>query len=257
MAGMHAPLVGRTGLMGRALLATLALAPSVLTACGESAVAPPPQPPAPVASAVAPADSAPAPAPSASAAAYKDPTESDGPIRLTPLFGAAGSPPPTFPAATASDLGCLGRATVVGDNAKDYPAVVSACGAPTGLAEYTKPVSGMLQSAFDKQDSYVVALAGGYCYRVFATGDQSIFDLGLSITPVAGGKTTEDGARGSVAMLDNDRPLCVDQGGDYAINLAIEGMGYGGYTLGVWARPKQDADAGSPASASARPKKKK
>jgi hypothetical protein len=90
---------------------------------------------------------------------------------------------------------------------------------------------------------------------VIATGDQSIFDLGLSIAPVAGGKTTEDGARGSVAIIDNDQPLCVDTSGDYAIKLEIEGMGYGGYTLGVWARPKPDADAGSPASPS--PKKKK
>jgi hypothetical protein len=237
----------------RALLATLVLAPSV-TACGESAVAPPPQPPPPVAPGITTPAPAPAPAPSASAAPYKDPTESDAPIRLTPLFGAAGAggPPPTFPVATTGDIGCLGRATVVGDGAKDYPSVVNACGAPTGLAEYTKPVSGMLHAALDKQDSYVVSLAAGYCYRVFATGDQSIFDLGLSITPVAGGKKTEDGARGSVAILDNDQPLCVDKGGDYAINLEIEGMGYGGYTLGVWARPKQEADAGSPAS----PKKK-
>jgi hypothetical protein len=254
MAAMHASLVG---LMGRALLATLVLAPLV-AACGESAVAPPPQPPPPVAPGITTPAPAPAPAPSASAAPYKDPNESDTAIRLTPLFGTSGAPP-AFPAATTSDLGCLGHATLVGDNAKDYPAVASACGAPTGLAEYTKPVSGMLHSTFDKQDSYVVALAAGYCYRVIATGDQSIFDLGLSITPVAGGKTTEDGARGSVAILDNDQPLCVDTSGDYAINLEIEGMGYGGYTLGVWARPKPAADAGSPAKpgASASPKKKK
>jgi hypothetical protein len=236
------------------LVATLVLAPS-LVACGESAVAPPPQPPPPVAPGITTPAPTPTPAPAASAAPYNDPNESGGPIRLTPLFGAAGSPLPTFPAATTSDIGCLGRATLVGDNAKDYPSVVTACGAPTGLAEYTKPVSGMLHSTLDKQDAYVVSLAGGYCYRVFATGDQSIFDLGLSITPAAGGKTTEDGARGSVAILDNDQPLCVDKSGDYAINLEIEGMGYGGYTLGVWARPKPDADAGSPKAPSTKKKK--
>jgi hypothetical protein len=206
------------------LLLGLPLFVASTVACGPT---PPVQtPPPPPTGATAP-----------TAANYKDPTESEAPIRMTPLFG-AGAPAPTFPKATLSDIGCLGQATLTGDHDKDYPLVVKACGTPTGLAEYAKPVTGMLHSMFDKHDSYVVALAPGYCYRVLAVADQSIFDLGLSVQPVAGGPATQDGARGSVAMVDDDKPLCVDVGGDYAITLAIEGMGYGGYTLGIWARPK-------------------
>jgi hypothetical protein len=222
------------------LLLTIAIGP-FCAACGSS---PPAQAPSPPASTTSNEGAAPAPQPPSTPAAtpptaadYKDPTESNGAIRLTPLFtvGAAAS---LFPKATMSDIGCLAQVKITGKHEKDFPAVVAACGAPTGLAEYAKPVTGMLHSMLDTHDSYVVALAPGYCYRVLAVGDQSIFDLGLSVQPVAGGPATEDGARGSVAMIDNDKPLCVDKAGDYAITLAIDGMGYGGYTLGVWARPK-------------------
>jgi hypothetical protein len=240
MASLHAPRA-----VALALPFTLAIA-----ACGASdTTQTPPAAPVPAASAAPP--SAPdmpvvTPAPVASAApavdagppapAYADPEESADAIKLTPLF-TPGKAAPKAPAAKVQDAGCVPKVATKGDAAKDYAALTNFCGAPAGLVPYTKAVHGMLSATMDKTDTYVLPLAAGYCYRLFGTSDQTIFDLGLELAPAAGGAKIEDGEKGNVAVIDGDKAVCIDKTADYAITVDVESNGDGAYMFGVWARP--------------------
>ena len=171
--------------------------------------------------------------------AYVDEAEQVEPIAMSPLFDSS-APPSSFPKATVGDIGCLGQATLTGDHARDYDAIVAACGAPTGLREYVRPAAGKLHYARDQRDSYAIRLLGGYCYRFFAVSDATIFNLNLRVRTPGGARTVEDRTSSPVAVIESDAPWCVspENAGDYRVELEVEGPGFGGYEFGVWARPK-------------------
>jgi hypothetical protein len=134
-------------------------------------------------------------------------------------------------------MGCLAKATTTGHYGADYASLVAACGAPTGFAEYVHPVSGDLHGASDRTDRYAVKLAGGYCYRVFAAGDATIIDLNVRVRSASGTPVAADTTSASIAVAGNT-PFCVEKTEDYALDVEVNGPGFGSYEVGVWARPE-------------------
>jgi hypothetical protein len=167
---------------------------------------------------------------------YVDPTESVQPIALSPLFDAS-LPRSSFPSPTAGNLGCSGQAAPTGDHARDYESLAAACGAPTGLREYTKPLSGQLHHVHDQRDEYRVHLPAGFCFRVLAASDATIFDLGVRLLGPKGEPIAADATASPLAVA-GDEPICVADEGDYRVVVEMNGPGFGGYTFGLWGRPQ-------------------
>ncbi|HEX4341444.1 MAG TPA: hypothetical protein VH062_36295 [Polyangiaceae bacterium] len=165
-----------------------------------------------------------------------DPDESPVAIRLTPLF--TKQKPPHFPRATVSDRDCWQDLELSGDASKDYASLVSRCGTPTGVAEYASPAKGHLHHKHDQRDSFKLQLARGYCYRYFAVADSSIDDLDILVERYGGDLVGDDDTRGQVAIIQSDKPWCMDDDVDYDFEVAVNGKGQGNYLIGVWARPK-------------------
>jgi hypothetical protein len=165
-----------------------------------------------------------------------DPDESPVAIRLTPLF--TKNKPPKFPKATIGDRECWQEMELSGDAAKDYASLIARCGAPTGVAEYVHPAKGHLHHKHDQRDSFKLALEKGYCYRYFAVADSTIDDLDILVTRYGGDMVGDDQTKGQVAIIQSDKPWCMDDDADYDFEVAVNGQGQGNYMLGVWARPK-------------------
>jgi hypothetical protein len=203
---------------------TYAVISSFLVACAAAA---PPPPASAITGAPLPV-AAPHPA---------DVTESAEPIRLTPLFGLE-APDSSFPPKTTGDLACLGEESDTGDHVKDFASLVGACGAPTGMREYVKAVSGELHYGSDERDTFLVRLRRGFCYRFFAVGDRAMGDLDCRVTRAGGALVAADATASPTAVVSSDEPWCGADDGDYLIDLVVGPPGFGGYTFGVWARPK-------------------
>jgi hypothetical protein len=235
---------------GTLALVGLGAALAICAACGGSEspppVSPPSAPPPPPVETIAvavtpvPASSSPA-APQAPTAddadpPLDDPNESTGPIALVLELDKAKA---RFPKKTKPDAQCWAEVAATGDHTKDYAAIVGACGAPTGLAEYAKPVEGKLHHARDPEDVFTMPVRAGYCYRYFAIADATIADLDLLIEKKGGALVGDDKTNGPFAIIDADEPWCQNEDQDVEFHLKVDGPGKGGYTFGVWARPKR------------------
>jgi hypothetical protein len=194
-------------------------------------------PPPPVAPPIAPAAAPPPPAPSPAAEAWSDPNEKPDGFVLAPLFDKKKSKA-SFPKKTANDADCWATVGVTGDHTKDYAAIVAACGAPTGLAEYVHPIEGKLHHLHDPRDVYKISLLGGYCYRYFAVADSGIADLDLLIEKPGGALVGDDKTNSPIAIIESDKPWCVDEDQTLEFHVQVDGPGSGGYLFGAWARPK-------------------
>jgi hypothetical protein len=211
-----------------------------ITACGgEQSASSVPKTPEKVASKdVVIAKSAPSTAKAASDDDAKpaDPDESPIAIRMTPLF--TKQKPPRFPKATVGDRDCWQDLELSGDAGRDYAALIARCGTPTGVAEYAHPAKGHLHHKHDQRDSFKLQLARGYCYRYFAVADSSIDDLDILVERYGGDLVGDDDTRGQVAIIQSDKPWCMNDDVDYDFEVAVNGKGQGNYLIGVWARPQ-------------------
>jgi hypothetical protein len=208
------------------------------SACASSA---PPPPAAALAQAPAAAPAAPPAAPPANPPAavdaYDDPGELNDPETMTPLFGKDSRP--TFPKATTTERECWQTIQISGDAKKDFDALVSKCGAPTGSVQYVAPVVGKLHYTHDKRDTFNVKIQGGLCYRFFGVADGTIQDLDILIERANGDLVGDDKTNGPVAIIDMDKNWCMDTDGDFRFKVEVDGTGTGNYAFGVWARPKK------------------
>jgi hypothetical protein len=229
-------------LHGRAALASLVV---LLTACG--AAKPPPDAPAPTHSPTAAAPSSPPPVAAASASAaaspptepaWSDPDEKPDGFVLTTLFDKK-KPRASFPKKSAGDADCFTTVSPTGKHAQDYVALAAACGAPTGLLEYVAPVEGKLHNVHDPVDIYKISLLGGFCYRYFAVADAGIADLDLLIEKPGGALVGDDKTNSPIAIIDGDKPWCIAEDQTLEFHVKVDGPGSGGYSFGVWARPKR------------------
>ena len=202
-------------------------------------------PAAPEAPAAAPSGPGPAPAsaaaPSAVASAadgpLDDPNEKPGPIPMVPEFDKSRAKA-SFPKKAKPDSQCWADVPATGDHAKDYAAIVAACGTPTGLVEYARPVEGKLHHKHDPADVFTMPVLAGYCYRYFAIADATITDLDLLIEKKGGALVGDDKTNGPFAIIDGDQSWCQDEDQNLEFRVKVDGPGKGGYTFGVWARPK-------------------
>jgi hypothetical protein len=233
------------GILGRGVLGALGIG---LAACGGGSAPPPTTSAAPAASASvavsAPAPSSgAAPAPVASVATadadppLDDPNEQSGPIAMAPEFDKKKAKS-SFPKKASSDAQCWAQVSASGDHAKDFEAIVAVCGTPTGLVEYAKPVEGKLHHKYDPDDVFTMPVLAGYCYRYFAVADATIADLDLLIEKKGGALVGDDKTNSPVAIIDTDQPWCQDEDQNLEFHVKVDGPGKGGYTFGVWARPK-------------------
>jgi hypothetical protein len=147
-------------------------------------------------------------------------------------------PKASFPKKSKPDAQCWAQVSVTGDNVKDYAAIVAACGSPTGLAEYAKPVQGKLHHKYDPVDVFTMPVLAGYCYRYFAIADSTISDLDLLIEKKGGALVGDDKTNSPFAIIDTDQPWCQDEDQNLEFHVKVDGPGKGGYTFGVWARPQ-------------------
>lgn len=220
---------------------------SILAACALGALACASQTQRPAASAppattpastlsVAVAAAAPATPPPA-VEAYDDPNELHDPEVMTPLF--TKETRPAFPKATISEHDCWQTIHISGDAKKDFDALVSSCGTPTGSVQYVTPVVGKLHHVHDKRDTFNVKIQGGLCYRFFGVADGSIQDLDILIERANGDLVGDDRTNGPVAIIDTEKNWCMDNDGDFRFKVEVDGTGTGNYAFGVWARPKK------------------
>jgi len=144
----------------------------------------------------------------------------------------------SFPKKAKPDASCWAQVPVTGDHTKDYAAIVAACGTPTGLVEYAKPVEGKLHHKHDPSDVFTMPVLAGYCYRYFAIADSTITDLDLLIEKKGGALVGDDKTNSPYAIIDGDNSWCQEEDQSLEFHVQVDGPGKGGYTFGVWARPK-------------------
>jgi hypothetical protein len=172
----------------------------------------------------------------AEAAPHDDPNEKEGAIDLVTLVDRAQKP--TFPKQTVGDHECLKELSFSGHHKADYATLVAKCGTPTGMLEYTKPAEGRLHAKHDKRDEFKFKVQKNMCYRYFAVADDGIKDIDIIVLK-KGALIASDRTEQPVAVIDTEKLWCVDEDMDLQFNIEVDGRGAGGYTFGVWTRPKK------------------
>jgi hypothetical protein len=172
----------------------------------------------------------------AEAAPHDDPNEKPGPIVL-PNLVERGAPKASFPKAKVGDHECLKGLPLAGKHKDDYATIVNACGTPTGMMQYTTPAEGRLHAKLDQKDHFQLKVFKNMCYRYFAVGDDGIKDIDIVITK-KGALVAMDKTDNQIAVIESDKLWCVDDDMDLDFAVVIDGPGAGGYTFGVWTRPK-------------------
>ncbi len=171
----------------------------------------------------------------AEAAAHHDPNEKEGVIDLEALVPKGAKT--AWPKQTVGDHDCLKELAFVGKHQADFKTLLDKCGTPTGMVEYVKPHEGRLHAKHDKRDEFRVKVQKGMCYRYFAVGDEGIKDIDIIVLK-KGALYAMDKTEHSVAVIDTEKLWCVDEDMDLQFNIEVDGRGAGGYTFGVWTRPK-------------------
>ena len=147
-------------------------------------------------------------------------------------------PKPSFPKPTSTEEACWKDIDLSGKHKKDYATIIERCGAPTGLVEYAQPVLGHIHHVKDKRDSFKLKLKGGLCYRYFAAADDTVEDLDILVETTAGALVADDKTKSPVAIIEATKSWCQTEDIEYVFHIEVDGPGKGGYTFGVWARPK-------------------
>jgi hypothetical protein len=172
----------------------------------------------------------------AEAAPHDDPNEKEGAIDLVALVDRAQKP--AFPKQTVGDHECLKELSFSGHHKADYATLIAKCGTPTGMLEYTKPAEGRLHAKHDKRDEFKLKVQKNMCYRYFAVADDGIKDIDIIVLK-KGALIATDRTEQPVAVIDTEKLWCVDEDMDLQFNIEVDGRGAGGYTFGVWTRPKK------------------
>lgn len=157
-------------------------------------------------------------------------TSADGSVILEPL------PATDYPKASVKDADCSKGIGYTGNASKDYAELTSKCGAPTGLKEYAKTVTGKFDGSH-LRDVYTFKMKGGFCYRFFAVADDTVTGLDVRVQRPEGDLVSMAASKSFVTIMDPDRVWCKTH--DCEFRLVVETTsGKGNYSFGVWARPK-------------------
>ena len=163
-----------------------------------------------------------------------DPNESAVHIPMTVTMASK----PSFPKATSTEEACWKDIELSGKHKTDYAMIVERCGTPTGLVEYAQPVVGRIHHTKDKRDSFELKLKGGLCYRYFAAADDTVEDIDILVETTGGALVADDKTKSPVAIIEATTAWCQKDDIEYVFHIEVDGPGKGGFTFGVWARPK-------------------
>jgi hypothetical protein len=97
---------------------------------------------------------------------------------------------------------------------------------------------GKIHHTADKRDSFKLKLKGGLCYRYFAAADDTVEDLDILVETTDGALVADDKTKSPVAIIEASKAWCQSDDVEYVFHIEVDGAGKGGYTFGVWARPK-------------------
>lgn len=158
----------------------------------------------------------------------------DGILPLENLQLTAGS----FPSGSNNDAACTSGVGLTGKYEKDYEAVSAACGTGTGMKEFVRRASGLL-NAEHKRDTYAFKMLGGYCYRFFVVGEPTLSQMNVYVNRPNGSLLSLISTKQSVALLDPKEPWCKKHDREFHIVVEAKGGAAGQYTFGIWARPKK------------------
>jgi hypothetical protein len=147
-----------------------------------------------------------------------------------------------FPKQLEADATCWKTVELRGDHDKDYEALMSRCGEPTGMLPYTRPVESRLHDVRggdkkDPRDFLSVRVREGMCYRFYAVADEAMVDLDMHIYKGGGALVAVVETRSPALIVQSRAPLCPDHTEDWLLELDVNANGTGRYRLGVWARP--------------------
>lgn len=144
----------------------------------------------------------------------------------------------TFPSAVGSDAACTSGVGLTGAYDKDYDAVAAACGAGTGMKEFVRRASGVL-NAEHQRDTYRFKMLGGYCYRFFVVGEPSLSQINVFVNRPNGALLSLISTKQGVAILDPKEPWCKKHDREFHIVVEAKTGSSGQYNFGIWARPNK------------------
>jgi hypothetical protein len=171
----------------------------------------------------------------AEAAAAPPVTAADGSTVLENLIKKE-TPASAFPKATTTDAACSKGIGYTGASLKDYPELAKQCGTGTGMNEFVKPVVGKLGPGHP-HDVYAFKMLGGFCYRFFAVGDDSLQGIKIRVQRPEGALLSMAASKSFVAIMNPDNTWCKNKDREFRLVVETNG-GQGSYKFGVWARPK-------------------
>lgn len=117
----------------------------------------------------------------------------------------------------------------------DLARLTSACGPVGGMQAVTAVHLGQ-QNHRDPVDRFSFYVPEpGKCYRVYATGDETIGDLDLLLRDPAGNALAADLTHDSAPVLPPAEPFCVDAPGAYLLEISVY-RGSGRYAVQVWGK---------------------
>lgn len=151
------------------------------------------------------------------------------------------APPPGFPTASTNDKECVRSVGLTGNLATDFSSLVTSCGANVGMKEYAQAAAGSLGPSHQR-DTYLVKLAGGYCYRFFAMADGSVDKLNLRVERPNGALHSMISGKQPVILLRPGEAWCRRRDREFHITVEAPG-GEGKYSFGIWARPSEKGRA--------------
>ena len=146
------------------------------------------------------------------------------------------TPAADFPKPTTTDAVCNKGLGFTGTSSKDYPELMSKCGAPTGLKEFVKTVTGKLDEQ-KPRDIYTFKMLGGFCYRFFAVADDTVQGIKIRVQRPEGAVLSMAASKSFVTIMNPDGPWCKTKDREFRLVVETNG-GKGNYSFGVWARPK-------------------
>ena len=142
-----------------------------------------------------------------------------------------------YPTQTVGYQECWNGLSIEDDADADYAEILAACGKPTGMLPMVAPVRGELGSAH-KSDKLVVPLKKGMCYRFVAVGNQSLGDVDVRIENSDGALVAVDKTSHPVAIIEGDKPWCIDEDVSWSFVIEVDGNGHGHYVFGVLGKPR-------------------
>ena len=143
--------------------------------------------------------------------------------------------PTDFPKSVVTDKECHKTVGLIGKQDVDFTSLAKACGTDTGMKEYVKHISGKFDGNHH-QDTFLMNMAGGYCYRFFAVGEPNMGKLAIRVHRPNGALLSIAESKQAIVLMDPNEPWCKRHDRDFHIVVASE-SGQGAYTFGIWARP--------------------